>query len=101
MLLTVVLISCLSLQSEALFGTPVSCKDILFDLTKIIFCRLPPVAGTPSAEPSEELNVWELPSFSALDRAEATPCEGGVSTDLISSVTSAVSILLVLSAPPS
>merc|ERR1712154_145031 len=51
--------------------------------------RLPPVAGTPSVEPSEELNVWELPSFSALDRDEATPCEGGVSTDLISSVTSA------------
>ena len=42
-------------------------------------------------EHSEELSAWAPPLFSALDQVEPTQCEGGVSTDPISSVTSAVS----------
>merc|ERR1712154_10925 len=49
----------------------------------------PPAAGPLSVEPSGDLNVWVLPLFSVLDQVEPTPCVGGVSTDQISSVTSA------------
>ena len=70
MLLKVVLISCLALQSEALFGTPVRLRLKRFVFTDL--CRAPPVAGTLSVEPSEELSVWGPPLSSVSDPAEPT-----------------------------
>ena len=58
--------------------------------SQLFLCRDPAAAGTLSAASSGEArSVWEI---TASDKADLTPCLGGVSTDLTSSVTLAVSI---------
>ena len=59
--------------------------------TAICLSRDPAAAGTLSAVPSGEANVWEI---SASDKAAPSPCLGGVSTDQTSSVRLAVSIMV-------
>ena len=58
--------------------------------SQLFLCRDPAAAGTLSAASSGEArSVWEI---TASDKADLTPCLGGVSTDLTSSVRLAVSI---------